>query len=214
VICPDLPGFGGSSLPKEAFTLKEIAKLVENWLWDMNVRNPIIIGHSLGGYIALALMASEKIQMSGLGLFHSSAFGDDDAKRGLRDKTVKFIENNGVDPFIRSFVPPLFGPENRLKCKDNIENLIYTGINMPKKNLMAFTKAMRDREDNFDALKNFKGRKLMICGDNDPAVPIAISRKHKDRVDDYTELEGCGHMGMFENKAGSITAIQSFLEKV
>jgi pimeloyl-ACP methyl ester carboxylesterase len=124
VICPDLPGFGGSTLPKEAFTLKDIAKLIENWLWEMNVRNPIIIGHSLGGYITLGLMTSEKIQMPGLGLFHSSAFGDNEAKKEVRDKTIQFIDKNGVDPFIRSFVPPLFGPENRLKCKDNIESLI------------------------------------------------------------------------------------------
>jgi pimeloyl-ACP methyl ester carboxylesterase len=79
---------------------------------------------------------------------------------------------------------------------------------------MAYTMAMRDREDNFEALKDFQGRKLMICGDQDPAVPITVSRKHKDRVDDFVELEGCGHMGMFENKAASLNAIQSFLEKV
>ncbi|MEX2513979.1 MAG: alpha/beta hydrolase [Cyclobacteriaceae bacterium] len=214
VVCPDLPGFGESPLPHEYFDLKQVASMLEIWLSKLEIISPVVIGHSLGGYIALEMTANMNAGLAGLGLLHSSAFADDGEKKAVRNKTIKFVEKNGVEPFIRSFIPPLFAENNRLPCSDKIESLIMSGLKVKKSSLIAYTKAMRDRVDNLDTLKNFQGKKLLICGEKDPAVPLEVSRKHKDAVNHFLEIEDCGHMGMFEKKDLVLKALLSFLEAV
>jgi pimeloyl-ACP methyl ester carboxylesterase len=62
-----------------------------------------------------------------------------------------------------------------------------------------------------EVLKNFRGKKLMIAGELDTAVPIETSRKHLDHVDKYHELADTGHMGMFEKEEETLEIIQKFL---
>ncbi|MEX0883212.1 MAG: alpha/beta hydrolase [Cyclobacteriaceae bacterium] len=212
VICPDLPGFGESPLPNKHFDLKEIATMLEIGLSKLEVSSPMVIGHSLGGYICLEMAANMGSGLAGLGLFHSSAFADEEEKKAVRNKTIEFVEKNGVEPFIRSFIPPLFAENNRLPCSDKIERLIMSGLKVKKSSLIAYTQAMRDREDNLETLKNFKGRKLLICGEKDPAVPLDVSRKHKEAVNVFHEIADCGHMGMFEKKDQALNALLSFLK--
>ena len=56
VICPDLPGFGDSAHSHSIQSLDEVAEQLEGWLAELQVQNPIVLGHSLGGYVALALL--------------------------------------------------------------------------------------------------------------------------------------------------------------
>ena len=54
VICPDLPGFGNSELTHPIQSLEEVAEQLEAWMQAEQIQNPIVLGHSLGGYVALA----------------------------------------------------------------------------------------------------------------------------------------------------------------
>ena len=49
----NLPGWGGSEKPKETRGLFEYSKLVKEVLLKLNVKTPILIGHSVGGAIAV-----------------------------------------------------------------------------------------------------------------------------------------------------------------
>src|SRR5690606_16552701 len=106
VICPDLPGCGGSPITSNSISLEEVAVLLEEWMNENNIQNPIVIGHSLGGYVMLALLELMGDKLKAVGLFHSTAFADDEEKKGMRDRTVIFLKKHGVDMFVISFVPP------------------------------------------------------------------------------------------------------------
>ena len=53
VIIFDLPGFGKSEEPKTVWTIKDYAECIHECLNKLNVKNPIMIGHSFGGKITL-----------------------------------------------------------------------------------------------------------------------------------------------------------------
>jgi pimeloyl-ACP methyl ester carboxylesterase len=78
------------------------------WLEERDVKSTIVIGHSLGGYVALAMAALDEEFCKKLALFHSTVYADSDEKKANRDKVIGFVTQNGVAPFIQTFVPSLF----------------------------------------------------------------------------------------------------------
>ncbi|SFU08083.1 Pimeloyl-ACP methyl ester carboxylesterase [Algoriphagus locisalis] len=214
VICPDLPGCGNSPLSLSQNSLEEVAVQLEEWMEENSIHDPIVIGHSLGGYVTLALLELMGDKLQAVGLFHSTAFADDEEKKEMRDRTVIFLKKHGVDKFVTSFVPPLFPEERREELDSEINLAIEQAKRCTLDGLITYTKAMRDRKDRFEVLKNFSGSKLMIAGMLDGAVKIDASRKHKEAVTDYFELENTGHVGMIERKEESLKIVREFCVRV
>ena len=214
VFAIDLPGFGKSPLIEPSVSLESTAVILQDWLEQERITDPIIIGHSLGGYVTLALTELMGIAIKGIGLFHSTAFADTEEKRHTRNKTHQFIEKFGVEKFIDSFVPPLFSEENRKKNSQEIELLIQEGRKSSKEGVLAYILAMRDRKDRMDVWRNFPNPKLMIAGYNDLAVSIEHSRMHEAYTQFYLELPHAGHMGMFEESETTLQFLQNFLKQV
>jgi pimeloyl-ACP methyl ester carboxylesterase len=214
VFCPDLPGFGESPLGQTEISLEEVAVRLQEWMEENQIQNPIVIGHSLGGYVTLALAELIGTELKAIGLFHSSALSDDEEKKKTRNKTIDFVKKHGVDKFIESFVPPLFSDKHLAEHLEKIEELIVLGKKSSKKGLLAFIAAMRDRKDRMEVWKTFQGPKLMIAGEFDVAVKLEASRLHKPFSTQYYELKGVGHMGMFEAEKESLELVKSFLDSI
>lgn len=210
VFCPDLPGFGKSPLPKPQISLEETAVMLEEWMEAHSIQNPMIIGHSLGGYVVLALLELMGSKIRGIGLFHSTAFADDAEKKEMRNRTIQFLKKFGAEKFVSSFVPPLFSEKHREEFADEIEKATEQARQSTLEGLIAFTEAMRDRKDRFEVLKNFQGPKLMIVGTEDGAIKIESSRQQVAAFTDYVELEGTGHMGMIEEKERTFEIVREF----
>ena len=58
----DLPGFGKSEEPKEAWTISNYNEMLEEFLSLVNVKKPIMIGHSFGGRLAIRYSAEHPIE--------------------------------------------------------------------------------------------------------------------------------------------------------
>ncbi|MCC5937405.1 MAG: alpha/beta hydrolase [Lunatimonas sp.] len=214
VYCPDLPGFGESPLPETSeFSIAEVATCLQDWMEQNNITHPVLIGHSLGGYVSLALAQQLGSRVKGLCLFHSTALPDDDEKRKTRNKTLTFFKKHGAKPFVESFLPQLFPEDKRGELGDTIEKLLEKARMIPVDVLIAYTKAMRDRPDSSELLRTLPTRKGMIAGELDTAVTLENSRKHSDWVDHYLELKGTGHMGMFEKPNETLMYLEQFLAK-
>ncbi len=213
VICPDLPGFGKSPIASDQITLEEVAVQLEEWMAENQISNPIVIGHSLGGYVALALLELMGNNLKAVGLFHSTAFPDDQDKKEMRDRTVIFLMKNGVDKFVTTFVPQLFPEPRRDELQPQIDLAIEQAKESTLEGLIAFTRAMRDRKDRLEILEQFSGPKLLIAGTLDGAVKIEASRAQKEAFSDYTELEETGHMGMVERRDETLEIVRDFCKK-
>lgn len=210
VICPDLPGFGQSPLESDQLSLEIVAVWLEEWLEDGCIENPILIGHSLGGYVALALAELLGNQIKAIGLFNSTAFADDKDKKEMRDRTVLFLKKYGAKKFVTSFVPQLFPENRRIELAEEIEEAVHQSKESSLNGLLAFTKAMRDRPDRREVLQHFQGPKLLISGTEDGAVKIEASRTQCQLFTQYFEIEGMGHMGMIEEKAATLKMVRDF----
>lgn len=210
VICPDLPGFGSSIISGDQISLEEVAVQLKDWMDTNQIDNPILIGHSLGGYVSLALLELMGSRVKAICLFHSTAYGDDADKKEMRNRTIAFLRKNGVEKFVSSFVPPLFPEIRREELAKEIQLAIEDAKRSSLDGLIAYAGAMRDRPDRLQELRNFSGPKLLIAGTEDGAVKIETSRAQKDAFSEYIELEGTGHMGMIEKKEATLQIVREF----
>lgn len=213
VLCPDLPGFGNSPLPGGELSIDTVAFSLCSWMKMLNVVDPVVIGHSLGGYVTLGLAAQLEKAIKGIGLFHSTAFADDVDKVGVRNKTITFLRKFGTEPFVNSFLPQLFPEIKQDELKDTIDELLQRGRTIAPETLIAYTQAMLNRPDRKQVLEEFTGNKLFIAGEFDAAIPLENSRRHSSCVTHYLQLKETGHMGMFEKPNETLVYIDQFLRE-
>lgn len=213
IICPDLPGFGKSALPDNAFSLQQIGDLLVDWLQSLGITECIVIGHSLGGYISLEILRKHHEFVKSIGLFNSSAFADSPDKKDNRNKLIEFIKNNGVAPFLKTFVPSLFYPPTSNKYQAIIDEIENDGLSIKPDSVMSYAAAMRDRIDSTDLLKNFPEKILLIAGKHDQNVPLDKTREMASYLpSDHTYImPDSAHMSLFEQSKLCYNAIRTFV---
>ncbi len=212
VITLDLPGFGNSEMLPSPFTIDQVSDAVANWLIENQLEKSIIIGHSLGGYVALGLAENHRNLLGSIVLFHSSVFADSAEKRKNRDRVIEFVGKNGVQPFIDTFVAGLFFNKNDPSINDVHRIASQTKL----MTLISYSQAMRDRPDRSAVLKNNEIPKLLIAGEEDALIPIAAS-KEMDRMAknlSFFELKNVAHMGFFEAKTECQQIILRFANRM
>jgi pimeloyl-ACP methyl ester carboxylesterase len=211
VIIIDLPGFGKSEPLQSQFTLDQIASTLLDFLGENDLKKVNIIGHSLGGYVALEMIRKSPELFTSLVLFHSTAYADSAEKKTSRSKVVEFVQKNGALPFTTGFIPPLFfNPTHPA-----IERVKQIASKSTSEAVIGYTLAMRDRPDHIKTLEVFKNPTLFLAGKNDPGIPVdsIIKQAGHCQKGEIHILENVSHMGMLEKPEETASKIKEFLSK-
>ncbi|GEO05316.1 alpha/beta hydrolase [Adhaeribacter aerolatus] len=213
VILLDLPGHGENNAPREKYSMDDNAAFVQQALQSLNIKQCILIGHSMGGYTAMAFAERYPELLSGVVMFHSSALPDTEEKKENRNKTIDFIQKHGVEKFMDTFVAPLFYEGNRQKNQAAIQQLTETGKKVAPEAIIGTVKAMRDRPDRIKVLSTINFPFLFIAGKQDTAVTLeqTLQQCHLPKTAYTLFLEQTGHMGMFERPHETLAAIKGFV---
>ncbi len=216
VLCPDLPGFGSSSSLPAGFTLTDVAHRLAAWLEQLAICECVVIGHSLGGYVALALLEHHPQLVAGLGLFHSTAYADSPQKRRSRKQVIDFVEKHGVEVFTTSFVPQLFHHNNRKRLQAEIAAVVTQASSTPQHTLTGYTLAMQQRPNLLPVLEAYNGPVLYIIGEKDTAVSLEDSQRQLANLSNCEAyvLEATSHMGMFEQREECLAIVRNFMRQV
>lgn len=208
VYTPDLPGFGDSPLTENTFSIQDIGREVLDWLAAKNIGRSVLIGHSLGGYVALSMVGLDPERFAGFGLFHSTALADSEEKKQSRTKVVEFVEKNGAAAFTANFIPPLFADKDDARV-DHIRSI---SIESPAAAVTGYTLAMRDRPETIDVLRQFTKPVLFIAGEKDGGIPVDSVRQQATVCADpeVHVLTGVAHMGMIEAEGETVEIVQHF----
>ena len=211
----DLPGFGRSQVELPLpLTIDWVADLVYAQVIKPLKVKPLVVGHSLGGYVTLGLAERYASAIGGFCLFHSTGFPDSDEKKQTRNKTMDFVNEKGVGEFIGQFVPGLFHSTFRREHPETVQEVVALCAKTPRLTITSYLSAMRDRPDRMQVLKEFAGEKLIVAGEKDGAIPLEQSLAMKEIVGekDFCLLENTAHMGMFERTEESIEILRSFVK--
>ncbi len=212
LIVPDLPGSGASALTDDV-SMEGLADTIYQ-LWEKLQPGPCtVIGHSMGGYVALAFAEKYPQALSRLGLFHSSAYADTEEKKETRRKGIDFIKQHGSFEFLKTATPNLYSPDTKAHHPELIEKQLAAIKGFDPNALTAYYEAMMQRPDRTQVLKTIGVPVLFILGRHDAAIPLfdGLKQCHLPALSSVHLLEHSGHMGMQEEVEAGNNALTAFL---
>jgi pimeloyl-ACP methyl ester carboxylesterase len=200
---------------KSCFSISEYAEWLKKETDKAGIQEMVLIGHSMGGYIALEFAEHHADQIIGLGLFHSSVAPDSEEKREARDKTIQFLIKHDTDLFIKHFYPNMFNEtfkhENQKLLSDNIER--FTKI--PNEALLASTLAMKSRKGQLAEINEFDFPIFQIIGMLDSFVNYkdALEQTFLIKHPSVLLLHSISHAGMYEKPEVCAQFISDFITR-
>jgi pimeloyl-ACP methyl ester carboxylesterase len=220
VIVPNIPGSGSSTLLKEQVASIEdyaicIHQLLENILLDSDTKITLL-GHSMGGYIALAFAKLFPQKLNGFGLIHSTAFADSEEKKQVRLRGIEAIKQYGAYSFLKTTIPNLFATGFKQKFPQLVDELIEQSMQFTEAALEQYYFVMMNRTDTTDVLKQAQVPVLFVMGTEDIAAPIkdVLQQCCLPQQSHINILENVGHMGMMEATEVVNKSIKEFVDLV
>ncbi|WP_299452966.1 alpha/beta fold hydrolase [uncultured Microscilla sp.] len=214
VVNVDLGGFGQSAhLLPSVVTMDTLAAQVLALLQSLNIHTCTVLGHSLGGYVALAMAEQDPTLLEGIGLVHSSALPDSAPRQAMRNRIVSIVRQRGVAPFAHHFVQALFLPERLPELAEAIKEAKTMALHTPQKSLIEVTLAMRERPNRSELLQQLACPVLFLIGKQDPAIPMSQYRAQIMLPQDahIHLLDRTAHMGTWERPKKTGAILQHFV---
>jgi pimeloyl-ACP methyl ester carboxylesterase len=198
VVVIDFPGFGKSGVVDTVHSMELMANIVNQIIVVHSFETISIMGHSMGGYVGLAYCEIYPTTAKNLILLNSTPAADSQEKKINRERVLRLIDKNSA-LFLTMAIQNLFPADSLEKYASEIEKMKSDVLSFPVEGIKAAILGMTNRKDRTSVLKKFQGRKMMICGRNDPLIPYHVSTTlAKETFTPIITLNG-GHMGMIEN---------------
>ena len=211
VICIDLLGHGKTECLGYVHTMEDMADAVHQVLQEAKANNAVLIGHSMGGYVALAFAELYAEMVKGLVLMNSTAKEDSEERKGNRDRSIMCVKQNYKNAISMS-IANLFSEENRTKLVSEIEWAKKEALKTPLQGIIAAQEGMKIRKDREVLLHTTSYPKMLILGKKDPVLKY---EEHKKQVENTTVglvTFNDGHMSHFENTEELKNTLNSFLK--
>lgn len=214
VIVIDLPGHGNSEVLAEVHSMELFAEVVQKVLIHEGIGKAVMVGHSMGGYVALEFAQRYPDILKGVVLFHSQAAPDNEEAKENRRRTINIVNQNRAG-FIRQFIPDLFDQQHVDQYKEDISMLLEEASKMSPEGIVAAISGMKDRRGGLIFLMNTDKPVLFVIGKQDSRIPYnnvlaqAVIPAHSEVL----ILDGVGHMGYIEAPKVTLQAIRHFALK-
>jgi pimeloyl-ACP methyl ester carboxylesterase len=222
LIIPDLPG-SGKSIPDgyrdshahttiPDWSMEYFASCLHAILQQEQIDQVTMIGHSMGGYVTLAFAEEYPDQLQAFGLFHSTAYPDNEEKIATRRRGIEFIQQNGPKKFLEQSIPNLFSEPTKKQHPEIVQHTLASYSYFPAPSLIGYYEAMIRRPDRTALLRHFPRPILFILGTYDTAIPLeqGLQQCHLPGISFVKIFDDAGHMSMMERVNDANQALLDF----
>jgi pimeloyl-ACP methyl ester carboxylesterase len=176
VVAVDLPGLGASvGLGLSAPSLDDAADAVAHTLAAVGLTRAVVVGLSMGGYVALALLDRYPRLVAGLGLLDTRSTADDEDAHAHRLRVAADVESSGTVEAVRPMARALLGETSRALRPELADRLSVLIDQQSPAGVAWSQRAMAARPDRTDVLRRYSGPAVVLVGDEDAAAPVAAA---------------------------------------
>lgn len=154
ILIIDLPGFGRSEEPKEIWSIYDYASLVHDLVKKLKISNPILVGHSFGGKIALVYASKYKTKKL---VVFGSPFCKEIKELPLKTKIYKFVKKTPILNILAKPLANMIGSTDYKNSSGIMRSIMVKHVNL----------------DVIEDVKKIKCPTLIVWGTNDEAVNIS-----------------------------------------
>lgn len=213
VVTLDLPGHGISVVNGACHTMEYLADVVADLMASLGVERYTVVGHSMGGYVALAVAEKYGDRLDGVVLLSSTPNPDTDEKRENRRREIALVKSGKKDMLARVAPEAGFAVVNRPRMKDYIADLTEQVHLTEEEGIVALLNGMIERKDQNVMLQKSVVRQLFILGKQDGYIPMEVAEAMVARHPqaEVAWLEESGHMGFLEQPEACAEALLKFM---
>ncbi len=213
IVTIDLLGHGATESLGYVHSMEDQADMVHAVLHDLKIRKVVLVGHSMGGYVALAFAELYADSVKGMVLLNSTSRADSDERKANRDRAIIAVKQN-YTAFVRMSIANLFSEDNREKLVDKIELVKLEALKTPLQGIVAALEGMKIRKDR-EVILHFATYPIqLILGKKDGVLV------YEDTIDQIqgtnvqlTTFED-GHMSHIENEKELALVLNAFFKKI
>lgn len=193
IIIFDLPGFGNSDEPSKFWSCYDYVHAIHEALDNLNVSNPIIVGHSFGGKLGLLYASIYDVKKL---VCLASPFCREIQKVTLKSKILKFMKKVPIVNKLENFAKRHIGSTDYRNASGVMRDILVGHVNL----------------DITEDVKKINCPTLLIWGTNDEAVSIERGYQLEKLIRDagLVEYPGCTHYAYLERLGQTINVLRSF----
>ncbi len=205
VVVPDLRGFGRSSVPAGPYTMERMAADLVNLLDSLALSSVYVAGHSMGGYVALAMAELYPERLAGLALVHSHPFADNESQREQRYQVAEVVASPRRETWNREQAERLSG-----------EPAVAAGLHemvaaADSRAIAGASVGMALRPHRAHVWRMFRGDTLHVVGSQDRIIPPARAEEtQNERPAGRMVNLKAGHASMMEAPVALAAAIEAW----
>ena len=212
VITIDLLGHGGTECIGYVHSMEDNTDIVRAVMSTLRIRKAVFVGHSMGGYVALAFAEMYPEKVRGLVLLNSTSKADNEERKANRDRAIKAVKKDYIT-FIRLSIANLFSEANREKLITEIEKVKIEALKTPLQGIVASLEGMKIRKDRETLLRSAAFPMLLILGKKDGVLNYEDNLKQIENTTVKLVTFADGHMSHIENRDELKTVLLLFLKK-
>lgn len=213
VVTLDIPGHGISTINGEVHTMEYLADCVALSMETLGIEHYSVVGHSMGGYVALAMLDKHRDHLDSIILLSSTPNADSEEKCERRRREIELIKAGKKNTLARLVPHAGFAPENVKRLKDYIEDLGELIIITEDEGVIAILAGMIERKDRNEILRTAGVPHMFIFGRHDFYIPNEAAEELVERHPEaeVVWLDHSGHMGFYEEPERCAEAIISMV---
>lgn len=210
VIAPDLRGFGATARGSGLASLDQAADDLAALLDHLGLRQASVVGLSMGGYIAFALLRRHRQRVARLVLADTRAGADSDAARQGREQSAQLAEAQGADAVAEQMLPRLLSAGADPAVRAEVRAIIAAN---DRAGIAAAQRAMAARPDSLPLLATIAVPSLILVGSADVLTPPSEAQAMHQAIPGsrLIELADAGHLANLEAADAFSSAIEQFI---
>jgi len=213
IITIDLLGHGNTEPLGYVHSMEDNADVVHAVLSELKIRKAVFVGHSMGGYVALAFAELYADNIKGVVLLNSTSRADSDERKTNRDRAIKAVKQN-YSNFVRLSIANLFSENNRERLAQEIENVKIEALKTPLQGIVASLEGMKIRKDREVILHFAPYPILLVLGKNDPVLNYEESTEQIEGTAVKLLAFPDGHMSPIENRDDLKKSLLDFFKSI
>jgi len=197
----DVRGHGRSEVGDGQYMIEGHVEDLKELLDQLSLPRCVVVGLSMGGYIALRAREKYPDRFSGIVLCDTRSEADPNEGKLKRYAGAVAVKQHGSAPFAEGFLPGLFAPENLRRCQKEVDLVRKMISATPPLSIAGTLIALAARTDTTASLSSIGIPTLIMVGEFDALTPPAASQAMHERIPGSAlhVVPGAGHMSNLEN---------------
>lgn len=217
LIAPDLRGLGLSDAPDLGYSMPTYADDLAALLEAMQVDEVVLVGLSMGGYVAFEFLRRHRERVRALVLFDTRADADAPEVRRARDQQASLAREQGAAAIADQMLPRMLAPGASRSMPHLVERVRGMMLAAPVSGIAGALAAMRDRSDSTALLATLEDLPTMIVvGEEDVMTPVEMARAMASALPGarLEVVPNAGHLPPLEAPAAVNALLADFLKSL